>query len=93
MDVLLTPTVPIAATLIDQREVNIGSYDEPVRSAVTRLTGPANLIGFPSLSVPCGFTASGLPVGMQLIGRPFGEAALYRFGHAYEAAVTETRAL
>jgi aspartyl-tRNA(Asn)/glutamyl-tRNA(Gln) amidotransferase subunit A len=92
-DVLLAPTVPIAATLIDQREVNIGGYEEPVRSAVTRLTGPANLIGVPSLSVPCGFTASGLPVGMQLIGRPFDEAALYRFGHAYEAAVTETRAV
>jgi aspartyl-tRNA(Asn)/glutamyl-tRNA(Gln) amidotransferase subunit A len=92
-DVLLAPTVPIAATLIDQREVNIGGHEEPVRSAVTRLTGPANLIGFPSLSVPCGFTASGLPVGMQLIGRPFDEAALYRFGHAYEAAVTETRAV
>jgi aspartyl-tRNA(Asn)/glutamyl-tRNA(Gln) amidotransferase subunit A len=92
-DVLLAPTVPITATLIDQREVNIGGYEEPVRSAVTRLTGPANLIGFPSLSVPCGFTASGLPVGMQLIGRPFDEAALYRFGHAYEAAVTETRAV
>jgi aspartyl-tRNA(Asn)/glutamyl-tRNA(Gln) amidotransferase subunit A len=91
-DVLLAPTVPIAATLIDQREVNIGGYEESVRSAVTRLTGPANLIGFPSLSVPCGFTASGLPVGMQLIGRPFDEAALYRFGHAYEAAVAETRA-
>jgi aspartyl-tRNA(Asn)/glutamyl-tRNA(Gln) amidotransferase subunit A len=92
VDVLLAPTVPIAATLIDQREVDIGGHDEPVRSAVTRLTGPANLIGFPSLSVPCGFTASGLPVGMQLVGRPFDEAALYRFGHAYEAAVTETRA-
>jgi aspartyl-tRNA(Asn)/glutamyl-tRNA(Gln) amidotransferase subunit A len=91
-DVLLAPTVPIAATLIDQREVNIGGYEEPVRSAVTRLTGPANLIGFPSLSVPCGFTASGLPVGMQLIGRPFDEAALYRFGDAYETAVTETHA-
>ena len=90
-DVLLAPTLPIAATLIDQREVNIGGYEEPVRSAVTRLTGPANLIGVPSLSVPCGFTASGLPVGMQLIGRPFDEAALYRFGHAYETAVTETR--
>jgi aspartyl-tRNA(Asn)/glutamyl-tRNA(Gln) amidotransferase subunit A len=91
VDVLLAPTVPIAATLIDQREVHIGGYEEPVRSAVTRLTGPANLIGFPSLSVPCGFTASGLPVGMQLIGRAFDEAALYRFGHAYEAAVTEGR--
>jgi aspartyl-tRNA(Asn)/glutamyl-tRNA(Gln) amidotransferase subunit A len=91
VDILLTPTVPIAATLIDQREVNIGGYEESVRSAVTRLTGPTNLNGFPSLSVPCGFTASGLPVGIQLIGRPFEEATLYRFGCAYEAA-TEDRA-
>ncbi|MDP8925374.1 MAG: amidase, partial [Actinomycetota bacterium] len=90
VDVLLAPTLPIAATLVDQREVNIGGYEEPVRSAVTRLTGPANLNGSPSLSVPCGSTASGLPVGMQLIGRPFDEATLYRFGHAYEAAVAET---
>jgi aspartyl-tRNA(Asn)/glutamyl-tRNA(Gln) amidotransferase subunit A len=88
VDALLTPTLPIAATLVDQREVNIGDHEEPVRSAVTRLTGPANLNGFPSLSVPCGFTASGLPVGMQLIGRPFDEATLYRFGHAYEKAVS-----
>jgi aspartyl-tRNA(Asn)/glutamyl-tRNA(Gln) amidotransferase subunit A len=83
--------VPIAATLIGQREVDIGGYEEPVRSAVTRLTGPANLTGFPSLSVPCGFTASGMPVGMQLIGRPFDEATLYRFAHAYEVAVAGTR--
>jgi aspartyl-tRNA(Asn)/glutamyl-tRNA(Gln) amidotransferase subunit A len=48
------------------------------------------MTGFPSLSVPCGFTASGLPVGLQLIGRPFGEAALYRFAHAYERAVAAT---
>ena len=85
-DVLLTPTVPIAATLIDQREVDIGGYEEAVRSAVTRLTGPTNLTGFPSLSVPCGSTASGVPVGVQLIGRPFEEATLYRFGHAYAMA-------
>jgi aspartyl-tRNA(Asn)/glutamyl-tRNA(Gln) amidotransferase subunit A len=84
VDVLLTPTLPITATLIDQREVDIGAYEEPVRSALTRLTGPTNLTGSPSLSVPCGSTASGLPVGMQLIGRPFDEATLYRFGHAYE---------
>jgi aspartyl-tRNA(Asn)/glutamyl-tRNA(Gln) amidotransferase subunit A len=90
VDVILAPTLPIAATLIDQREVNIGGYEEPVRSAVTRLTGPANLTGFPSLSVPCGSTTSGLPVGMQLIGRPFDEATLYRFGHAYETGIAET---
>ena len=92
VDVLLTPTVPIAATPIDERKVNIGGYEESVRSAVTRLTGPTNLTGFPSLSVPCGFTASGLPVGVQLIGRPFDEATLYRFGHAYETAAAEARA-
>jgi aspartyl-tRNA(Asn)/glutamyl-tRNA(Gln) amidotransferase subunit A len=90
VDVILAPTLPIAATLIDQREVNIGGYEEPVRSAVTRLTGPANLTGFPSLSVPCGSTTSGLPVGVQLIGRHFDEATLYRFGHAYETGVAET---
>jgi aspartyl-tRNA(Asn)/glutamyl-tRNA(Gln) amidotransferase subunit A len=87
VEVLLTPTVPIAATLIDQREIRIGGYEESVRSAITRLTGPTNLNGFPSLSVPCGTTALGLPVGLQLIGRPFDEATLYRFGHAYEAEV------
>ena len=90
-DLLLTPTVPIAATLIDQREVNIGGHEEPVRSAVTRLTGPTNLNGFPSLSVPCGLTATGLPVGVQLIGRPFDEATLYRFGHSYEMAVAASQ--
>jgi len=92
VDLLLTPTVPIAATPIDEREVDIGGYQESVRSAVTRLTGPTNLTGFPSLSVPCGSTASGLPVGVQLIGRPFDEAGLYRFGYAYETAVAGARA-
>ncbi len=84
VDVLLTPTVPIPATEIGQRETVIGDYEEAVYSALTRFTGPTNLNGLPSLSVPCGSTASGLPVGMQLIGRQFDEATLYNFGHAYE---------
>jgi aspartyl-tRNA(Asn)/glutamyl-tRNA(Gln) amidotransferase subunit A len=87
VDVLLTPTLPIVATEIGQREVSIGGYEEVVRSALTRLTGPTDLTGHPSLSVPCGTTVSGLPVGLQLIGRRFDEATLYRFGHAYEEAV------
>ena len=92
VDVLLTPTVPIAATEIGQREVKIGEREELVFSALTRLTGPTNLNGLPSLSVPCGFTHSGLPVGLQLIGRSFDEATVYRYGHAYEAAAsTEPR--
>jgi aspartyl-tRNA(Asn)/glutamyl-tRNA(Gln) amidotransferase subunit A len=89
VDVLLTPTLPIVATEIGQREVDIGEYKESVRSALTRFTGPTDLTGHPSLSVPCGTTASGLPVGLQLIGRRFDEATLYRFGHAYEEAMVQ----
>jgi aspartyl-tRNA(Asn)/glutamyl-tRNA(Gln) amidotransferase subunit A len=87
VDVILTPTLPITATEIDQREVKIGDYEENVRSALTRLTGPTDLTGHPSLSLPCGETEMGLPVGLQLIGRRFDEATLYRFGHAYEKVV------
>jgi aspartyl-tRNA(Asn)/glutamyl-tRNA(Gln) amidotransferase subunit A len=89
VDVLLTPTLPIVATEIGQREVNIGDYDESIRSALTRFTGPTDLTGHPSLSIPCGTTASGLPVGLQLIGRHFDEATLYRFGQAYEEAMVQ----
>jgi aspartyl-tRNA(Asn)/glutamyl-tRNA(Gln) amidotransferase subunit A len=93
VDVLLTPTVPIAATKIGQREVEIGDYEELVFSALTRFTGPTNLNGLPSLSVPCGLTRAGLPVGLQIIGRPFDEATVYHYGHAYEtAASTVSRA-
>ena len=87
VDVLLTPTLPIVATEIGQREVRIGDNKESVRSALTRYTGPTDLTGHPSLSIPCGITTSGLPVGLQLIGRHFDEATLYRFGHAYEEAM------
>ena len=89
VDALLTPTLPITATEIGQREVSIGDYEESVRSALTRFTGPTNLTGHPSLSIPCGTTATGLPVGLQLIGRHFDEATLYRFGHAYEEAMVQ----
>jgi aspartyl-tRNA(Asn)/glutamyl-tRNA(Gln) amidotransferase subunit A len=89
VDVLLTPTLPIVATEIGQREVSIGDYEESVRSALTRYTGPTNLTGHPSLSIPCGTSASWLPVGLQLIGRHFDEATLYRFGHAYEEAMAQ----
>jgi len=84
VDVILAPSVPIAATVIGQRQVSIQDHDEAVYSALTRLTGTTNLNGLPSLSVPCGTTPAGLPAGLQLIGRPFDEATLYRYGHAFE---------
>jgi aspartyl-tRNA(Asn)/glutamyl-tRNA(Gln) amidotransferase subunit A len=84
VDVILAPSVPIAATGIGQRSISIEGHEEAVYSALTRMTGPTNLNGLPSLSVPCGTASSGLPVGLQLIGRPFDEATLYRFGRAFE---------
>ena len=87
-DILVSPTIPVLPTDIGQREVNINGYGEDVRSALTRLTGPTDLNGFPALSIRCGFSASGLPVGLQLIGRPFEEANLYGFGHAFEQATS-----
>ncbi|MGF1471136.1 MAG: amidase [Rubrobacteraceae bacterium] len=86
VDVILAPTVPAPAPEVGQREVEVGAQKEPVDALLTRLTGPTNLPGLPSLSIPCGSTGTGLPVGVQLIGGRFGEATVYRYGHAYEAA-------
>jgi aspartyl-tRNA(Asn)/glutamyl-tRNA(Gln) amidotransferase subunit A len=86
VDVLLAPTVPIAATEIGQREADVGGHKEFIDLVLTRLTGPTSFNGLPSLSVPCGLTGSGLPVGLQIIGRSFDEATVYRYGHAYEMA-------
>jgi aspartyl-tRNA(Asn)/glutamyl-tRNA(Gln) amidotransferase subunit A len=55
-----------------------------VRSALIRLTRPFNLSGHPTCALPCGFTASGLPVGMQIVGRPFDEATVLRAADAYQ---------
>jgi aspartyl-tRNA(Asn)/glutamyl-tRNA(Gln) amidotransferase subunit A len=85
VDVLVTPTVPMPAPRVGEREVVLGR-PEPVQSALTRLTGPTNFSGHPSLSVPFGRSRTGLPVGVQLIGRYWDEATLYRVGEALEAA-------
>ena len=59
---------------------------EAVIQRLTRFTRPVNYLGLPSLSIPSGFTRGGLPVGMQLIGRSFGEAMLLRIGAAFQRA-------
>lgn len=86
VDVLLTPTTPITAARIGQESVRYGSTEEPVVLAMIRCTAPFNATQLPALSLPCGFTHAGLPVGMQLAGRPFDEATVLRAGHAYEQA-------
>jgi aspartyl-tRNA(Asn)/glutamyl-tRNA(Gln) amidotransferase subunit A len=83
-DVILTPSVPILPPNLEQREVTINGETLQVRECLTRFNGPTNLIGFPSISIPCGFSASGLPIGIQFIGKPYDEANLYRFAYAFE---------
>jgi len=85
-DLLLTPTLPITAPRIEDREITIGGKSVDVPPVLTRFTRAFNVTGHPALSLPCGLSSSGLPIGMQLIGRPFGEEALLRLGHAYETA-------
>lgn len=80
-DVLVTPTVPVPAPRIGEETLSNG---EELRRGVGRLVTPFNTVGFPALSLPCGFTKAGLPVGLQLAARPFQEKQLLRVGHAYE---------
>ncbi len=86
--VLLAPTAPTAAPPIASARAPIASGGEAGRRFFTRrsYTTPASLAGVPALSVPCGLTEAGLPIGLQLIGRRFDEATLLRAGRAYERA-------
>ncbi|MGH2346393.1 MAG: amidase, partial [Chloroflexota bacterium] len=83
LDALLSPTVPTTAVPID-RASSAGQGGEDPISAALNLMIAANLTGLPALTVPCGFSAAGLPIGVQLLGRPFGEGTLFRVGRAYE---------
>jgi aspartyl-tRNA(Asn)/glutamyl-tRNA(Gln) amidotransferase subunit A len=87
VDVVLAPSV--AALALDAEDPVATWEDGRVEagtSVYSRLSGPANLTGMPSLSVPSGFSRSGLPMGVQLIGRPFEEAVILRAGRALERA-------
>jgi len=86
VDAILAPTLPITAPLIGEKEVSIGGKKETVRSALVRLNRPANLTGHPAMSLPCGLTRSGLPIGLQLIGPYWSEFQLLSIALAYEDA-------
>ncbi len=86
LDVLVCATTPMPAPAVGQTEVAIGAETQPVRPNLIRFTRPFNLTGHPAASVPCGFTAAGLPVGLQIIGRPFDEATVLRAADAYQRA-------
>ncbi len=85
VDAIVTPTVPLVAPYIGVDNVEVAGQIYETRAAATRFTSPINLTGLPALAVPCGFSALGLPIGMQLIGSAFAETTILALAHAYEA--------
>jgi aspartyl-tRNA(Asn)/glutamyl-tRNA(Gln) amidotransferase subunit A len=83
LDALISPTVPTTTMPIDQVLEPDETGQDPMSAAFHYMV-PANITGQPALSLPCGFSQSGLPIGVQLMGRPFAETTLLRLGRAYE---------
>ena len=86
VDVLHAPVVGFQTPTIAETDVGGGPKLPALMAQLTRLTRPGNFLGVPILSVQAGFTNAGMPVGMQLLGRPFDEATLFALGHAYQGA-------
>lgn len=84
VDLLLTPTLPTAAFPIGTTSVKMGEKKLNVVSLLTQFTRPFNLNGFPALTLPCGFSENRLPIGLQIIGRPFDEETVLRTAYAYQ---------
>lgn len=86
VDALAVPTTPIAAPFIDEEKTQIGGKLYPTRAILLRLNRPANLAGIPAISIACGTTSNGLPVGLQLIGRQHSDLLLLQIANLYETA-------
>jgi Asp-tRNA(Asn)/Glu-tRNA(Gln) amidotransferase A subunit family amidase len=87
VDVLVTPTTPIVAPTTAELKKNPDLL-RPRELLLLRNTRPINVWGLPAISVPCGFTEGGLPIGLQIIGPHWGEAVVLQVAHAYEQATT-----
>lgn len=83
LDALISPTLPTTTVPMDRMNQPDEHGEDPMTAAIM-LTWPANVTGLPALTIPCGFSSDGLPIGVQLMGRPLGEADLYRLARAYE---------
>lgn len=86
VDAFVLPTLPIPAVPVALmgQDIEIDGITENATAALLRLTMPFNLAGLPAVSCPCGFTADGLPIGLQIAGKPFEEATVLRIAHAYQ---------
>jgi aspartyl-tRNA(Asn)/glutamyl-tRNA(Gln) amidotransferase subunit A len=84
VDAIIAPASPVPAPTIEESDVGGGPNAPALLQRLTLFTRPVNFLGLPSLTVPSGFTKSGLPIGMQLIGRSFDEATLLTIGAAFQ---------
>jgi len=84
LDVLATPTIAAPAASVGQENIRLGDSEGSVLVAYDRFVFPSNLDGSPAISIPCGFSSDGLPIGLQLIGKPFDERGLLDVALAYE---------
>ena len=85
VDLLVTPTTPVPAPLIAELKQNPDLL-RPRELLLLRNTRPINVWGLPAISIPCGFTPAGLPIGLQIVGPHWGEAKVLQLAHAYEQA-------
>jgi aspartyl-tRNA(Asn)/glutamyl-tRNA(Gln) amidotransferase subunit A len=85
LDVLVTPTTPVPAPAIEELKQNPDLL-RPREILLLRNTRPVNVWGLPAISIPCGFTSAGLPIGLQIIGPQWKEDRVLQLAYAFEQA-------
>lgn len=86
VDAMIVPVAPVPAPTIAESDVGNTPGAEAMIQRMTRFTRPINYLGLPGLSVPSGFSKAGLPIGLQIVGRPFDEATILGIGAAFQRA-------
>jgi Asp-tRNA(Asn)/Glu-tRNA(Gln) amidotransferase A subunit family amidase len=91
VDALVYPSTAIEALLLDQETIRVGAHEYPARALLLRHNRPANLAGVPAVSVPCGFSRSGLPIGLQFMAGVSSEPVLLRIAKIFERTQPRNR--
>ena len=95
VDFLVTPTTAMLPWEFGTKTVAVGDTEAGVSSGarLARNTFPANYTGVPAITVPCGFSGGELPIGLQIMGRPWEESLVLRVAHQYEQAAPRSEAV
>ena len=84
IDLIATPTTSITAPRLDQERIDINNHDVHIREALLRITRIFSTIGLPAISIPCGLAKNKLPIGLQLVAKPFNEQMLLNTAHCFQ---------